>query len=117
MHPAIEKLQNGERIPIQNIVCRSGGGSSRWVEAYRQFARWGGQSVALHKQMLSRQDCTFTGTEYRSWVWERPEWTVLVGPRLGVEFDVPAKTSFQGAWALWKNYCQVLGFAAVKLNQ
>ena len=111
MHATLYELEIGIRVPIENIVCQTSGGSKRWVEAYRRFAKAGGQSVALHKQKLGRQDCVFTG-EFRNWAWGRDRWTVLVSKR-GVELSIPRETSMQMAWKLWRDYLQTLGLAPV----
>jgi hypothetical protein len=107
MHPAILKLM-GERVTIEEIVCRSSAGMKRWVKSYREFARLGGQSKKLHLEKLGRQTCTFTGSEYRNWVWEFPSFTVLVSKR-GVEFDVPRRTKVKAAWDFWRQYQKLLG--------
>lgn len=108
MHPSIVRLQTGQRTPIENIVCQTSAGSKRWVEAYRKFARAGGQSVQLHKDKLGRQTSTFNSSEFRNWVWEQPQWTVCVSRR-GVEFDVPYTMKPREAWQLWRSYLRMLG--------
>ena len=108
MHPAVARLQSGSRIPIENIVCQTHAGVHRWAKSYMKFAQLGGQSLELHKQRLGRQDCTWTGSEYRHWVWEAPRWTVTVSKR-GVEFNVPPDVSIRTAWELWREYLKKVG--------
>jgi hypothetical protein len=107
LNPAIARLQSGSRIPIENIVCQSATGCTRWRNAYMRFAHKGGQSKQLHFDKLGKQTCIYKG-EYRNWVWERPLWTVCVSKR-GVEFDVPADSLVSAAWALWRDYLNALG--------
>ena len=108
MHPAHVQLLNGERVPIENIVCQTPGGRKRWVESYMRFARSGGQSLDLHKEKLGKQAFTFRGSEYRNWVWEGKDWVVCVSKR-GVELNVCPKMSMQNAWKTWREYLQTLG--------
>ena len=110
MNPAIARLQSGSRIPIENIVCQSATGITRWRNAYMRFASKGGQSKQLHFDKLGKQTCIFKG-EYRNWVWERPRWTVSVSKR-GVEFNVPPDCLVRDAWALWQEYLGMLGLQA-----
>ena len=76
--------------------------------SYRKFEIQGGSSKQLHKAKLGNQTCTWQGSEFRFWVWDFPEYRVMVSHR-GVEFEVDSKCSVRKAWKFWREYCERLG--------
>ena len=93
--------------PIENIF-QDAEKLHKFVYSYRSFVTQGGDSKQLHKAKLGEQTCTWLGAEFRFWVWEFPEYRVMVSKR-GLEFDVAPNCSAKKAWELWRGYCESLG--------
>lgn len=90
--------------PIVNII--QVGGLDRWVSEYTAFESNLGYPrnlVKLHKLALGPQTMTVMG-DSRLWCWQRPLWTVFVGNRRGICFEVPPEASPETAWLAWQDY-------------
>lgn len=94
--------------PIEN--CLPAGSRARWVDEHLKLGDSFGRPrdlVRIHTERLGRQSTTVV-TDQRLWVWQRDLWTVFVGNRKGVCFEVPLDTTESDAWAAWRDYVKAM---------
>jgi hypothetical protein len=103
-----------------------------WDDAYKTYCRdyidacvkIGHPVIRRHKDILGKQDYTFSNFGYRFWVWEvssspviltrqaRPSevsWRIYVNPRKGICFEVPRGYTEAQAIEAWKDYKKRMG--------
>ena len=102
------------RTPAVNIFYRQDSHDARikdsdaWVVAYLDFVSQGGQQRDLNIKKLGKQHRCWTGIQNKNWVWDFPNYTVMVSKQ-GVEFDVDEGATPEEAWSYWDEYIEKLG--------
>jgi hypothetical protein len=74
------------------------------IDLYAKLRETGKTLVAVHKERFGRQSYTFTGSEFRFWVWERDGYRVYVSNHKGICLEVPPETTPDEAIQLWHRY-------------
>jgi hypothetical protein len=74
------------------------------INLYAKLREAGKTLVAIHKERFGRQSYTFTGSEFRFWVWERDGYRVYVNNRKGICLEVQPETTPDEALRLWHRY-------------
>ena len=102
----MSRVDDYDTVPILQYVFEMDSEESKRYQdelAAMHTAAHNERPIAFHKRHLGRQNYTWLGS-CRYWVWEGPDWRVMVSNDIGVCFEVKLNLTKDQVRLAWDNY-------------